>query len=133
MRILSWQFNDTENMPSNIPFIIPIVCILSSMSTIIFLHKLQHQCFLIPIEQVQRPFARHRQDHCHHHVHILAVRDHVVGVLIDRVVVDIHVVVVVIVDVVVDVGHGVQGQQDKGHEVEGVEAKVANTPLQMGR
>ena len=86
---------------------------------------------LIPIEQVQCSFARHRQDHCHHHVHVLAVRNHIIGVLVDRVVVDVHVVVVVVVDVVVDVGHGVQGQQDEGHEVEGVEAEVANSPSKI--
>jgi len=90
--------------------------------------SLAHMVAHCLIEQVQCSFARYGQDHCHHHVHVLTVRDHIVGVLVDRVVVDVHVVVVVVVDVVVDVGHGIQGQQDKGHEVEGVEAKVANTP-----
>ena len=52
--------------------------------------------------------------------------------MVDRVVVDVHIVVVVVVDVVVDVGHGIQGQQHKSHEVEGIEAKVANSASQIG-
>ena len=44
----------------------------------------------------------------------------------------VAVVVVVVVDVVVDVGHGIQGQQHKSHEVEGIEAKVANSASQIG-
>jgi hypothetical protein len=47
--------------------------------------------------------------------------------LVDCVVVDIDIVVVVIIDVVVGVGHSIQREQDKGHKVEGVEAKVANS------
>ena len=52
--------------------------------------------------------------------------------MVDRIVIDVHIVVVVVVDVVVDVGHGIQGQQHKSHEVEGIEAKVANSASQIG-
>ena len=46
--------------------------------------------------------------------------------LVNSVVVDVNIVVVVVVDVVVGVGDGVEGEEDEGHEVEGVEAQVAH-------
>ena len=71
-----------------------------------------------PGDLFQGPLARDRKNNCHHHIHVLTVRDHIVRVLVDRVVVDIDIVVVVIVDVVIDVCHSVQRKENKCHEVE---------------
>ena len=62
-------------------------------------------------------------------IFLFPVGDHVVGVLVDGVVVDIDVVIVVVVDVVVGVGHSVQGEQDESHEVEGIKPEVSHTAL----
>lgn len=99
------------------------------------------------------PPARDGQYDGHHHVGVLAVWHDAVWVLVDRVVVNIHVVVVtttdlmftpvifhilelLVIDVIVDISDCIECQEDEGHEVERIEPEVADTSraaLSLGR
>ena len=78
--------------------------------------------YLLPVHEFQWPFARNWKNNCSHHVHVFTVRNHIIRVLTDCVVVDVVVVVIVVVYVVVDVGNSIECEQDEGHKVEWVKS-----------